>query len=184
MTAFMHINGFPGSGKTTLGNKLKEKFKHLIIVKDLDDFLPINKSTIESKKIVENKIQKFINRNDDKIIILIGTVCNNANDEEYPIIDAKYLIWYDVPLNVATERALNRQIDWLHNNRKEFIKMTIRMTSDQCDEYLSCYYNYHQRITDWEPLHDICKTNGYIEMNDEKIIDLITKKIIIQRKST
>jgi uridine kinase len=35
----IHISGAMGSGKTTLGNKLKEYFKSKIIVKDLDDLL-------------------------------------------------------------------------------------------------------------------------------------------------
>lgn len=35
----IHVCGSSGSGKTILGNKLKEKFKNKIIVKDLDELL-------------------------------------------------------------------------------------------------------------------------------------------------
>lgn len=37
MKLIIHISGPSGAGKTTLGNKLKEKFKNKIVVKDLDD---------------------------------------------------------------------------------------------------------------------------------------------------
>ena len=33
----IHISGPSGAGKTTLGNKLKEKYGNKIIVKDMDD---------------------------------------------------------------------------------------------------------------------------------------------------
>jgi uridine kinase len=32
----IHISGPPGSGKSTLGNRLKDNFKSKIVVKDLD----------------------------------------------------------------------------------------------------------------------------------------------------
>ena len=44
----IHISGSPGCGKTTLGNVLKDKFKH-IHVKDTDDFthdLPLDDEKI------------------------------------------------------------------------------------------------------------------------------------------
>ena len=36
MTIF-HISGNQGSGKTTLGNKLKNKLKNEVIIKDFDE---------------------------------------------------------------------------------------------------------------------------------------------------
>lgn len=36
-TLIIHISGALGSGKTTLGDKLKEQFKSKIVVKDLDN---------------------------------------------------------------------------------------------------------------------------------------------------
>lgn len=33
----IHISGASGSGKTFLGNKLRQEFKSKVVVKDLDD---------------------------------------------------------------------------------------------------------------------------------------------------
>ena len=35
----IHISGFPGSGKTTLGNKLQQIFGKKVIVYDTDEFI-------------------------------------------------------------------------------------------------------------------------------------------------
>jgi adenylate kinase family enzyme len=181
--AFMHINGYSGSGKTTLGQKLKQKFKHQIIVKDMDDFLPSISTFHQSlqdheiKELIDNKIQKFIDRNDEILIILIGTACNSPIESQYPLISAENLIWYNVSIDQATHRALDRQIDWLNNNRKRFIQMTKQMTIDQCNDYLISYYNSNQRVADWSPLFEICKNRGYIELNQDEIFHLISARL-------
>jgi len=51
----IHISGASGSGKTTIGNKLKELFKSKIIVKDLDDL----RSEFEKKYKVVNYLKDF-----------------------------------------------------------------------------------------------------------------------------
>ena len=50
----IHISGTTGSGKTTLGNKLKETFGSKIIVKDLDHIFNeyVTKNKIENLKII------------------------------------------------------------------------------------------------------------------------------------
>ena len=60
----IHISGPSGAGKTTLGNKLQEKFGNKIVVKDLDNLRDehINKTYDTSKgwSVDEVKYQKFI----------------------------------------------------------------------------------------------------------------------------
>jgi len=60
----IHISGPPGSGKTTLGNKLKEQFKSKIVVKDLDILREEHiKKTYDTSKgwsVDEVKYQNFI----------------------------------------------------------------------------------------------------------------------------
>lgn len=75
----IHISGASGSGKTILGNKLKEKFKSKIVVKDLDDLRDEHiKKTYDTSKgwsIDEVKYQKFIDnfiKKQKKPIIFVG----------------------------------------------------------------------------------------------------------------
>ena len=53
----IHISGPQGAGKTTLGNKLKEKYNDMIYVKDLDDLY--DEFTRQDKI---NNYQEFINK--------------------------------------------------------------------------------------------------------------------------
>jgi len=83
--------GIPGSGKTTLGNKIKEKFKNIVII-DSDEvndssFLELYENNEEYRKLIESgegepwemkrklnikKRDKIIEKNKDKIIIFVG----------------------------------------------------------------------------------------------------------------
>ena len=47
----IHISGFPGSGKTTLGEKIQKLFNNKIIVYDTDNF--IQHHTKEGKQLLK-----------------------------------------------------------------------------------------------------------------------------------
>ncbi len=70
----IHISGAPGSGKTTIGLKLKKHYKTKVIVKDLDDlfaeFMKLNTTKFSSKK-YQNFINDFINKHNNKSIIFV-----------------------------------------------------------------------------------------------------------------
>ena len=177
---YMHINGYSGAGKTTLGQKLKLIFKNKIVITDLDDLLPncdMNLSSSEEKIYMEHSINQYLSTVGNQIVILIGTACNETNIESYPAINAEHLIWYDVSLDEATKRALNRQIDWITNNREKFINKTKNMSLKESQDYLMHYYNYHQRIIDWAPLYEICEKLNYKKTSEDLIISSIHKKL-------
>ena len=65
----IHISGAPGSGKTTIGLKLKKYYKTKVIVKDLDDlfaeFMKLNTNKFSSKN-YQKFIDDFINKHNKK----------------------------------------------------------------------------------------------------------------------
>lgn len=170
--ALMHINGYPGCGKTTLGQKLKETFKGKIIVKDLDDFLTI-KST---KRSMELAINKFLNLH-TRPIVFIGTAVNEPLLKLYPKIPAKYQVWMDVSLRDSTKQAMNRQVDMLCNDKPAFLKMIQTMSEHDLDNYLKTFYNFHTREHDWSPLHPLCTKLGYKTMTKSKISQTIRQSL-------
>ena len=75
----IHISGASGSGKTVLGNKLKEKYKNKIVVKDLDDlrdeFIKFFYGNNKWTYIDENEYQKYIDnfvQKQNKPLIFVG----------------------------------------------------------------------------------------------------------------
>lgn len=75
----VHISGASGSGKTFLGNRLKEQYRNKIIVQDLDDlrdkFIKIfygnKKWTYINEREYQNYINAFIDKQ-NKPIIFVG----------------------------------------------------------------------------------------------------------------
>lgn len=76
----IHISGPSGAGKTTLGNKLKDKYKQKIVVKDLDDlrdkfikeFYGEKRWTKLNKTQFQKYINSFITKHEKKVIIFVG----------------------------------------------------------------------------------------------------------------
>jgi len=164
--AFMHICGYSGSGKTSLGNLIREKYRDFVAVKDLDDFLLNNVS-------MELRVKEYIERMPNKIIIFIGTTCNNPTPQEFVNIPAKHHVWLDTSLEESCTRALIRQFDWSAENKIELIEMFKNMTIDETREHLNTFYNYQARIVHWQPLFDICMGKNYRVFTSSQIIELI-----------
>ena len=84
----IHISGAPGSGKTTIGLKLKKHYGTKVIVKDLDDlfaeFIKSNTKKFSSKK-YQKFINDFINEHNDKSIIFVGLNSEYLTNNFYKI---------------------------------------------------------------------------------------------------
>ena len=98
----IHISGATGSGKTTLGNKLKEKYKNKIVVKNLDELIDEfiqyyygNKPfTYIDENEYQNYIYDYINKQ-KKPVIFVGLNDNN-NPKVERFIKGKAKKYYDL----------------------------------------------------------------------------------------
>jgi len=138
MTVLIHIAGPTGSGKTTLGERIKNKFP-FILIKDLDDIykdIPSfyvkewlsKKNSFEFyKNFLEKGINKFLNDNSDSIIILVGFngFSNEWKDTQYININAKHKFYIEVSEQENLKRRFNRQIDRINNNREFYFNRTL-----------------------------------------------------------
>jgi len=185
----IHISGFPGSGKTTLGEKIKKIFKN-IIVYDTDGFiqhhtlegkqllkLESNKKFKEYKilwkKTIKNKINSFISKYKNKIIVFVGSLDNFAPSNTIYNIKADYKFCLDVSLNELMKRYYLR-----------IYYMEQKSTKEQSENYWNNLSKeiYHingsdNMIKDHEKYNKWHKDNNYIFLNDRQIINEI-KNII------
>jgi shikimate kinase len=181
----IHISGFPGSGKTTLGEKIQKIFKNTIVY-DTDGF--IQHHTKEGKELlkldnekkwkeykilwketIENKINSFTSKYQNKIIVFVGSLDNFAPPNTIYNIKADYKFILDVPLNELMKRYYLR-----------IYLMEQKSTKKQSDYYWKKLsegvYNINGSediIKDYQKYNEWHKKNNYTFLDDKHIIDKI-----------
>ena len=155
----IHISGATGSGKTTLGNKLKEKYKNKIVLKDLDELIDEfvqkfygNKSfTYIDENEYQNYIYDYINKQ-KKPIIFVGLNDNNnpkverfikGKTKKYYDLLSQYNYYIDIDDMIIVKQKCLRLLDTrikdkmamndLVNNNKKFVKTFIEEIKKDCN---------------------------------------------------
>ena len=132
----IHVAGPTGSGKTTIGMYIIEKYPN-ILVKDLDDIhkdLPILFKN-EFKKLEKDffyekyfpiGIKNYINKNENRTILFVGFNGTTRNNEiKYVDIPGKHKFYIDVPEEEILKRRFYRQIDRYYNNKEFYFNKTL-----------------------------------------------------------
>ena len=149
----IHISGASGSGKTFLGNQLKEKFGKKIVVKDLDKLRDEHiKKTYDTSKgwsIDEVKYQKFIDDFIDKQkkpIIFVGLNDNPLGTKNiYYNVHSQYNYYIDIDDKIILKQKCirfitddlpshldNQVINDIMNNNEFFIKQITKLIKGEC----------------------------------------------------
>ena len=178
-----HIAGPTGSGKTTLGNKLKDKFPY-ILVKDIDEIyrnLPATflKEYIKSKnkkkfygKFLKLGLDKFISDNKNSLIIFVGFNGFSESFKNITYIDtyAKNNFYIDISVEENLKRRFDRAINNLNSKRDLYFKKIKNIKPFNID-----FNRWTKKIES----NDISyyRKKKYKFLNDEKIYNEI-KKII------
>ena len=181
----IHISGFPGSGKTTLGEKIQKIFKNTIVY-DTDGFIQhhtkegkellkldnekkLKEYKILWKKTIENKINVFTSKYQNKIIVFVGSLDNFAPPNTIYNIKADYKFILDVPLNELLKRYYLR-----------IYFMEQKVTKEESFNYWKKLSKGVYRISgsediikDYKEYNEWHKKNNYIFLNDDNIIDKI-----------
>lgn len=195
MNTIIHISGFPGSGKTTLGDNIQKTFGNKVVVYDTDNFiqpntkeggqlLKLEKEISEGnqtwkehrilwKNTIKNKIDEFIYKHPNKIIVFVGSLDNFAPPNTIYKINANYKYVLDMPLDelmkryylriYLTEQKVSKKIS--QDYWKKLSQNTYHiMGSEEIKKQHTKYNLWHTQ-------------NNYEFLNDKKIINNI-KKIV------
>ncbi len=192
----VHVSGFPGSGKTTLGNKIQKMFKNKVVVFDTDGF--IQPDTPEGKRLIKmetefyngkrtdwnehralwkatlkRKIEEFIAHHPNKVIVFVGSLDNFAPPNTIYPIDADYKFVLDVPLDQLMMRYFFR----IYLGDKE---VTAKQREDYWKKLAKGIYNIRgsdEIIRDHKKYEAWHKKHGYTFKTDEEIIRFVGKLI-------
>jgi len=121
----IHVSGPQGSGKTTLGNKLKEIYGDQIHVKDLDDLR--GDAYKDKEEDYQKYIDKYIKKNSDKPLIFtgldadlcLGEVEPKETDKVYDL-HTKHKFYIDLPQEQILRQRFLRQVDKLQKRKEWF----------------------------------------------------------------
>lgn len=173
----IHIAGAQGSGKTTLGNKLKDKYD--IYVKDLDDLQSEFHQQTETKA-YQKFINNFIDNHNDKPLIITGLSAEkclgNMNDDDntFYIINTKYKYYIDIDDNKVLIQRFFRQISKL-DERKESLFNDWLHDNEKIQEKLFRYINLNKWKTNNIACKEIHKKYNYKFMSGDEIFTSVCK---------
>ena len=194
----IHINGVPGSGKTTLGNKLIDNFGSKIIVKDLDDifkeYLIHYKIKIDNLDInkYETYLSDFIKQqNSNKILILVGLNINLLNyrkgiSNDFYNINPKptYKFYISLPikttLNVRFERFWLFFCNNLQKTKSKIFKdlLTNQTTAiNEINNSVKIGLNFDKIMKDTNIWDNYFRNADYKFYNRDKIFNVVSKII-------
>lgn len=185
----IHISGSIGSGKSTLGNKLKEKFGNKIVVKDIDDlsaeFIKNEYGFDEIKNFDAKKYQTWIDNfmaNQSKPLIFVGLNHMFWWDKElYYDMHADYKFYIELDTNIIFKQKCDRWLTGTFVDNKENLfkiiieneKKTIKGIQEEFES--ECSYEETKKMTDmWNKDY---KTQGYKFMSRENIFTEVSKII-------
>jgi uridine kinase len=135
-----HICGPTGSGKSTLGKRIKKAFPSIMIY-DLDDLyndLPKKYNEITNKvkkkkyliKYILKIFTKLCNKYSSKKIIFVGnnsiTIERDFSDQYYFDIDAKYKYFIDIDKDIVLKRRFTRHIEFMLNNVDHYFTKAVK----------------------------------------------------------
>ena len=177
----IHISGSQGAGKTTLGNKIKEKYNDMIYVKDLDDLY--NEFTQQDKiNDYQEFINNFIRKNSDKPLIITGLSAEkckgemNDNDETFYKIDTKYKYLIKINKNDILKQRFFRQVSKLYDRKELFFTDWLK-DNNKIQKKLFRFVDLEK----WKSNNIVCNTihkkHKYKSMNRNNIYKKVCKLI-------
>jgi adenylate kinase family enzyme len=177
----IHISGSQGSGKTTLGKILFDKYKDIIIVKDLDDL----RDDFKKQKEITNYqifIDEFIKKNIKPIIFtgLSAEKClgeMNNDDNTFYLIKTDYKFFINIDENEVLKQRFFRQIDKLSERREIFFE-NWKINNEQTQKKLVRFINLSQWKENNKACKEIHEKHGYIFLDQSNILKEIDKLIV------
>ena len=184
----IHISGFPGSGKTTLGEKIQKIFGNNVIVYDTDNFIQhhnkAGKILLKLEKeeafeeyysmwkiIMDKSINNFVESHRNNNIIFVGSLDNFAPPNRIFKIKADHKIVLDVSLPEIMKRYYHRIYLTDH-------KATKKQTDDYWKKISEGTYNIESSkniIKNYAKYMLWHQNNNYRCMNDDDIIKYLKK---------
>lgn len=174
----IHISGPQGSGKTTLGQKLKKRYKNKIYVKELDELFSefMNQHKINN---YQKYIYHYIEKHNNRPLLFTGL---NADRCLGPIKERKKLynlrvthkFFIDLPDNKVLEQRFMRQVQKLNDRKELFFELFLKNPKEIGDK-INRYVNIYLWKNEMKICRNIYKKRKYKFGTPQKIVQHIAK---------
>lgn len=179
MPIVAQIAGFPGAGKTYLSERLAQTLHRSdVVVYDTDDLLW--KANHSDPQKVQQRFRRlmlqYAARNPDKKIVFVGTFGFNPEFQQtyYAVLDGVALFWMDVPLELATERAIARYVSHQMGTPNQRIASMRKLRSEAA---VSCLLNEQLnpfcRDATWGAMKGVFLAHGFQRRTPAQLADWI-----------
>jgi ABC-type oligopeptide transport system ATPase subunit len=177
----VHISGTSGAGKTTLGNRLKDKYGELIYVKDMDD---LHADFYQQNKIKDYQkyIDKFIKDHNDRHLIITGLTAEKClgvmddTDNTFYKIDTKYKYFIDIDIETNMRQLFMRQVAKLNDRKEMFFDMWLK-DNDKTQDKLFRYVSINKWKSNNAACREIHREHGYEFMSGKDIFEKVSELV-------
>ncbi len=174
----IHIAGSQGSGKTTLGRKLQEKYGDQIIVLDLDDLNDDYQKNKDNFSNYQLYLDHVIAINNKKPLIFVGLdaeMCLGLmKDEDRDIfydLQSNHKYYIKSSYDTLKQRFF-RQLDKLDKRKELFFEQWLE-TPDKIQEKIFRFVDLNKWKNNNTKCDDLYKSRGYEFLDAEAIFDAV-----------
>jgi hypothetical protein len=182
----IHISGCQGSGKTTIGSILQNKYREKINVKDLDD-LQNDFHQQNNTSNYQEFINLFIEKHNDKPLILTGLSAEKClgtmdnYDETFYKIDTKYKFFIDNDDDIILKQRFFRQVSKLNERKEMFYEQWLKNGAITQDKIIR-FINLEQWKVNNIACRKIHQEHNYKFLNSDKILSKVFRIIDNKQK--
>lgn len=179
----IHIAGPQGSGKTTMGQKLMDKFGYSIYVKDLDDLWAEYSQSQLNAVDYQTYINEYIISHNNKPLIFVGLdadLClgpiGGLIGDAYYEFQTKHLYYINNPIERTLQQRFYRQVEKLYDRKEEMFENYLK-NPNETQKKLFRFVSIDEWKKNTQECNQLYSNRQYQLLDFDQIYNIVSKLI-------